>query len=135
MLIRNQKGKYMEKLRRIFLLTCLVCLAVSTVLAQDVLTVAGGAETHKVLLDNDHVRVLDVRIPPGQKIAMHSHSENVVYYVTDYKIKGTSPDGKTAIREGKAGTAVWFGPLTHAVENVGAAEIHLVQTEIKGTAK
>jgi quercetin dioxygenase-like cupin family protein len=110
-------------------------LAVSTVLAQDVIKVAGGTETHKVLLDNDQVRVLDVRIQPGQKIAMHSHPENVVYYVSDYKIKVTSPDGKTAIREGKAGTAVWFGPLTHAVENAGTTEIHLVQTEMKGTAK
>jgi quercetin dioxygenase-like cupin family protein len=110
-------------------------LAFSTVLAQDVTKVAGGTETHKVILDNDQFRVLDVRIPPGQKIAMHSHPANVVYYVTDYKIKATSPDGKTAIREGKAGTAVSFGPTTHAVENVGPAEIHLVQTEMKGNAK
>jgi hypothetical protein len=77
----------MEKVRRIFLLTCVLCLAVSTVLAQDVLTVAGGPETHKVILDNAQVRVLEVRIPPGQKIAMHSHPANVVYYVTDYKLK------------------------------------------------
>jgi quercetin dioxygenase-like cupin family protein len=125
----------MVKLRRIFLLTCVLCLAVPTLLAQDVLTVAGGAEAHKVLLDNDQVRVLDVRIPPGQKIAMHSHPANVVYYVTDYKLKGTSPDGKTAIREGKAGTALSFGPTTHAVENVGDTEVHLVQVEMKGTAK
>jgi beta-alanine degradation protein BauB len=125
----------MEKLRRIFSLTCVLCLAVSTVLAQDVMTVAGGMETHKVLLDNDQVRVLDVRIPPGKKIAMHSHPASVVYYVSDYKINATSADGKTALREGKAGTAVSFGPTTHAVENVGTTEIHLVQTEMKGTAK
>jgi len=133
--IRSPKGKYMEKLRRIFLLTCVLCLAVSTVLAQDVLTVAGGPETHKVILDNDQVRVLEVRIPPGQKIAMHSHPANVVYYVTDYKLKVTSPDGKTAVREGKAGTASWSGPTSHAIENVGTTEVHTVQVEMKGTAK
>jgi quercetin dioxygenase-like cupin family protein len=60
-------------------------LAFSTVLAQDVTKVAGGPETHKVILDNDQVRVLDARIQPGQKLAMHSHPANVVYYVTDYK--------------------------------------------------
>ncbi len=125
----------MEKLRRIFLLTCVLCLAVSTVLAQDVTKVDGGPETHKVILDNDQVRVLDVRIPPGQKVAMHSHPENVVYYVTDYKIKVTSSDGKTALREGKAGTAVSLGPTTHAVENAGTTELHLVQIEMKGKAK
>ena len=124
----------MEKLRRIWLLTCVLSLAVSTVLAQDVTKVAGG-ETHKVILDNDQVRVLDVRIPPGEKVAMHSHPENVVYYISDYKLKVTSPDGKTALREGKAGTAAWYGPLTHAVENVSTTEFHAVQIEIKRTAK
>lgn len=97
--------------------------------------VAGGPETHKVLLDNDQVRVLEARIQPGQKIAMHSHPANVVYYFTDYKIKTTSPDGKTAIREGKADTAVSYGPVTHAVENVGTTEVHLVQIEMKRNPK
>src|ERR1035438_10428973 len=82
-------------MRRILLLTCVLCLAVSTALAQDVMIVAGGPETHKVVLDNDQVRVLDVRIQPGQKVAMHSHPANVDYYVSDAKVKVTSPDGKT----------------------------------------
>lgn len=125
----------MVDLRRIFLLTCVFCLAVSTVFAQDVLKVAGGAEAHKVILENDQVRVLDLSLPPGQKIAMHSHPANVVYYVSDFKIKATSPDGKTVIREGKAGSALWFGPTTHAIENAGDTELHLVQVEMKGTAK
>ena len=125
----------MVKVRGTLLLICVLCLVVSTVVGQDVITVAGGRETHKVLLDNDQVRVLEVRVPPGQKIAMHSHPANVVYYFSDYKVKVTTPDGKTALREGKADTAVSFGPLTHAVENVGTTEFHLVQVEMKGAAK
>jgi quercetin dioxygenase-like cupin family protein len=125
----------MGTMRRILLLTCILSLAFSAALAQDVMTVPGGAEAHKVLLDNDQVRVLDVRLQPGQKIAMHSHPANVVYFVTDCKTNVTSPDGKTAVRDGKAGTAIWSGPLTHAAENIGPAECHLVQTELKGMAK
>jgi beta-alanine degradation protein BauB len=125
----------MAKMSRIVLLTCALCLTVSTALAQDVLKVAGGAETHKVLLDNDQVRVLDVQIQPGQKIAMHSHPANVVYYLSDAKFKLTFPDGKTALREIKAGTALWSGPVTHAVENTGTTAYHIVQVEMKGTAK
>jgi quercetin dioxygenase-like cupin family protein len=118
--------------RRLFFLTCLLCLATSAVLAQDVMKVAGGPETHKVVLDNDTLRMLDVRIKPGQKEAMHSHPPNTVYFLTDCKLKVTSPDGKTQIAEPKAGTAVWRpGETKHAVENVGAAECHLVQTELK----
>lgn len=117
------------------MLTCVFSLAATTVFAQDVLKVVGGAEAHKILLENDQVRVLDVRVPPGHKIEMHSHPANVVYYVSDYKIKATSPDGKVALREGKAGTAVSFGPTTHAIENAGDTEFHLVQVEMKGAAK
>jgi len=121
-------------MRRVLLLTCVLLFAVATALAQDVTKVAGG-ETHKVILDNEHVRVLDVHLPPGQKVGMHSHPENVVYYVTGGKVKVTTPDGKTVVREPKAGTATWGGPVTHAVENVGTTEIHLVQTEMKEAAK
>jgi len=118
-------------MHRLFFLTCLLCLATPAVLAQDVLTVAGGPETHKVVLENDQVRMLDVRIPPGQKVAMHSHPPNTVYYITDCKLKVTSADGKTTVAEPKAGTAGYRGETKHAAENVGTSECHLVQTELK----
>jgi quercetin dioxygenase-like cupin family protein len=109
-----------------------LCFAASAVLAQDILQVAGGAETHKVVLDNDQLRMLDVHIPAGQKIAMHSHPPNTVYYMTDCKLQVTGSDGKTQIAEPKAGTAIWrSGETKHAVENVGTAECRLVQTEMK----
>ena len=44
---------------------------VALVPAQDVVKVS--PETHKVLLDNEHVRVLDVHAKPGEKVGMHSH--------------------------------------------------------------
>ncbi len=125
----------MLRSRAVFLV-CFLCLAASAVLAQDILTVAGGPETHKVVLDNDQIRMLDVRIPPGQKIGMHSHPPNSVYYVTDCKFKVTGPDGKTQIAEPKAGPAIYRGGETrHAVESIGKSECHLVQTELKAEAK
>ena len=122
-------------MRRLLCLACFLCLAWSIALTQDVVTVSGGPETHKVILDNAQVRVLDVHVQPGQKIAMHSHPASVVYYVTDTKIKFTLPDGTSRVAEAKAGTAVWRDPGTHAVENVGTSEFHLVQTEFKGETK
>lgn len=121
-----------RRLLEILLTTVALFVVTAIAPAQDVTKVAGGTETHKVILDNVNVRVLDVHLPPGQKVAMHSHPANVVYYVTDAKTKVTSPDGKSEIREAKAGQAKWNEAVTHAVENVGTSEIHLVQTELKG---
>ncbi len=105
-----------------------------TAQAQDVVKVAGGPETHKVALENAHVRVLEGRIAPGQKVGMHSHPANVVYYLTDAKMKYTSPDGKSEVREAKAGSTRWSEPVTHAVENVGTTEVRLIQIELKPAA-
>jgi len=118
--------------RTLFFLTFSYCLATSAVWAQDVLAVAGGQETHKVLLDNAEARMLDARLQPGQKVAMHTHPTNTVYYLTDCNLKVTGPDGKSQTVGPKAGTAIWRGGETkHAVENVGTTECHLVQTELK----
>ena len=123
-------------MRRLLLFSCFLCLCVLPALSQDVTAVEGGPETHKVVLDNAQVRVLDVHIQPGQKVAMHSHPASVVYFVTDAKMKVTLPDGTSRVAESKAGSAAWRDPATHAVENVGTSEIHLVQTELKtDTAK
>ena len=117
------------------------------VLLSTVLTVAGEArvagqdvvkvspETHTVLLENDQVRVLDVRVKPGEKVAMHSHPAGILYYLSDATLKITYPDGKSETREIKAGTAVWSKALTHAAENVGPTTLHEVQTELKAPAK
>ena len=103
------------------------------VLAQDVVKVS--PETHKVLLENEHVRVLDVHAKPGEKVAMHSHPSSTLYYLTDGKLKITYPDGRTEERTVKAGTAVWSEAVTHAVENVGANEFHEVHIELKEPTK
>jgi beta-alanine degradation protein BauB len=122
--------------RRMFLgalfATVALFFVAGTALAQDPVKVS--PDTHKVLLENDRVRVLDIREKPGQKAAMHSHPANVVYALTDFKIRFTYPDGKTEVREGKAGQVRWSEPVTHSGENVGSTELHLVQVELEGAA-
>jgi quercetin dioxygenase-like cupin family protein len=72
--------------------------------AQDVVKVS--PETHKVLLENARIRVLDVHVKPGEHVAMHSHPAGILYYLSD--------------------------ATTHAVQNIGATELHEVHTEMKG---
>ena len=120
-------------MRRVLFLIGFLCLATSAALAQDPVKVS--PETHKVLLENDRVRVLDIRIKPGEKVPMHSHPAKVNYILNDFKLKFTYPDGKTEVREGKAGVARWNEAVTHAPENVGTTEFHAVEFELKEAAQ
>jgi len=100
--------------------------------AQDVVQV--GGDTHKVLLENAQVRVLAVRLKPGEKVPMHSHPASVSYVLTDGKLHITLVDGKTVDKEPKAGSATWSDAVTHAVENTGTSDFSQVQIELKAAA-
>ena len=88
-------------------------------------------ESTKVLLDNERVRLLDVHLKAGGKLAKHSHPAYVGYAVSDSKIKVTGPDGKTEEKAMTAGQAMGHEATTHTVENAGAAEIHSLVLEMK----
>lgn len=119
-------------------LTISVLLAISalvfatkTTMAQDPAQVA--RQNYKVLFENDRVRVLEYRSKPGEKAAMHVHPDYFVYdLVSGYKIKFTGHDGKTAeTPASKAGTVTWRGAETHATENVGTTDAHVLIVELK----
>jgi len=96
---------------------------------QDVIKVAG--DSHTVIFENEHVRVLSVHFKPGQIAPMHAHPANVSYFLTDGKLKITTPDGKTIERSPKAGTAGWSDPVTHEAQNIGNADFQQIQIELK----
>jgi quercetin dioxygenase-like cupin family protein len=107
----------------------LLLVAVTSVRAQDIVKVA--PKNCKVLLDNDHVRVVRVVMKPGEKLEMHSHSAYILYSLAGGKVKYTSADGKTEEREAKAGQAVWREAETHSSENVGTTETRSLVIELK----
>jgi len=107
----------------------MLVVVTKTSMAQDAVKVA--PESYKVLLENDRVRVLEYRIKPGKKAAMHSHPDNLVYFLTPEKYKFTFPDGKTIDREAKAGEVLFLEAETHAYENVGSTEAHGLLIELK----
>jgi len=117
----------------ILAVTLVVVFAARPAMAQDVAKVA--PEVCKVLLENDRVRVLDFWVKPGQKIAMHSHPAAVTYFITGGKMKTTLPDGKVTESVTKVGEVRWGEPVTHANENIGTAESHVIVIEMKEPPK
>ncbi|VVB90312.1 Uncharacterised protein [uncultured archaeon] len=88
-------------------------------------------DVYKLLMENDRVRVLDVRVKPGEKTKMHSHPERVVYALSDHKLKFTSIDGESRELELKTGQVLWLEAGAHATENTGKTEAHNLAVELK----
>src|SRR5713226_4799849 len=97
-------------------------------------------ENHTVLFDNECVRVVQARILPGQTVPVHTHRWPSVLFVltwSDFVRRDHHGNVLLDTRQGweapKLNTPTWQEPLPpHSVENVGDAEIHTVQVEIKG---
>lgn len=96
----------------------------------DVLVAA--AKAYRLLMENERVRVMDIRLKPGEKAPMHNHpSDHVIYVLNDAKFRLTSPDGKIGEFDMKAGQTMWMEAGSHAAENFGPSEGHILVVELK----
>jgi quercetin dioxygenase-like cupin family protein len=97
---------------------------------QDVMTAA--LKAYGLLLENEKVRVMEVRLKPGQKAPMHNHpNDHVVYVMKDAKFKLSFPDGKSTEVDLKSGKVLWMEAGAHETENVGKTEGHNLVIEVK----
>ena len=115
------------------LFCCLFAVPLSSIFAQDPLKLS--PQYYKVLIDNDQMRVLEFRFKPGEKEPMHSHPRGFVYSLSEAKLKMSFPDGKSEESVLKTGEARWRDAVTHAVENIGTTEAHVVAVELKKPTK
>lgn len=110
----------------------MLTLGAGSAAAQDPVKVA--PKLYKVIFEDEHVRVLEVKGKPGEKAPMHSHADYVVYAISGGKVKHTAPDGKTSENDMKAGSAMWVNAESHASEIVGPGELHVILVEMKHAA-
>jgi hypothetical protein len=105
----------------------------------DALSAAPGH--HTLLLENDRVRVLETRIPPGDIVPVHTHCWPSVLYVLSWSecircdAGGTVVlDSRTTGSSGSLPSVAWSEALPpHSLENVGTSEIRVISVEIKQT--
>jgi quercetin dioxygenase-like cupin family protein len=116
-------------MKKLIPIVCISILSFGIAFAQDPVKV--DPARYKVILNNKQVRVMDVRMKPGEKTPMHSHPNHVIYSFTGGKTKFTLPDGKTNTVTSKAGQVVWRNAETHTVENGGKNETHALDIELK----
>jgi hypothetical protein len=98
---------------------------------------------HRVLLENERVRVLETRIEAGDRTPIHKHRWPSVEYVLS-SANFVRRDGEGAVlldtrtAEGppEPATTLWSEPLpSHSLENVGDSELHVIMVELKDQSK
>lgn len=85
---------------------------------------------YKFIMENDRVRVLEVKFEPGDKAIMHYHPDHVVYVLKGGKAELTS-EGKTDILDLKTGQAIYLKAQNHEARNIGDTELDLLVVELK----
>jgi hypothetical protein len=101
--------------------------------------VIAAPQYHRLVLENDRVRVLDTRIPAGDIVPVHTHRWPAIYYTIapgDFVRRDGNGnllfDSRTVPGMLSASAANWIECLPpHSVENVSAGEIHLISVELK----
>jgi hypothetical protein len=92
---------------------------------------------HTLLFENQHVRVLETRIPPGDIAPVHTHRWPSVLYVFSWSDFIRRDEAGTLLLDSRvAGSStpavVWSPALPpHSLENVGSIEIWLLSVELK----
>jgi hypothetical protein len=89
-------------------------------------------DTQKLIFENQYVRVIEERVPPGVAQAKHRHAHGVLIPLADSDIESVDdPGGQPTRRHLQFGDAGWREPVVHAVRNVGATELLNIRIELK----
>ena len=94
---------------------------------------------HRLLFENDRVRVLDTRISPGDTVPVHTHRWPAVLEVKGWSdFVRRDAEGRVLVdTRGRPAPVelplvIWSEPLPpHTLENVGTTDLHVVSIELK----
>lgn len=101
--------------------------------------VAAAPANHRVVLENEHVRVLDVTVQPGEREPLHAHCRSSVMYLMYegiYKDYGPGDELLSEVSESPSDAqypmTLWVDPQgPHAVHNLDSRAVRLLRVEIK----
>jgi mannose-6-phosphate isomerase-like protein (cupin superfamily) len=103
--------------------------------------VVAAPEHHKLLFENDAVRVLDTSIAPGETTPLHAHAWPATLYILSWSSFVRRDENGATILDSRAmaavapGSALWSPPLPpHTLENVGTDALHVIAVELKALA-
>ena len=94
---------------------------------------------HRLILENESVRVLDTSIRAGDVTPLHIHSWPSVLHILSWssfvrrdEAGKVLLDSRTVPELAASPGTIWSGPLgPHTLENVGTTTLHVLAIEIK----
>jgi hypothetical protein len=97
---------------------------------------------HRKIFENGRVRVLEVCIPRGEAVPVHTHRWPAILYLQSWSDHVRRDEtGKLIFDSRREATppavpsVVWCEPLgPHSVENVGETELRVLSIELKDSA-
>lgn len=97
-------------------------------------------EHHHIIFENERVRVMELKVKPGEVVPVHTHRWATVNYVVSHsdflsydaegRVKLDSRTDESGIKQGAVFCLPPYPP-PHAVENIGASELHGITVELK----
>ena len=88
-------------------------------------------KNHRLLFENERVRVLEILVPPGEATGMHGHPPCVVYNITAARARVAFADGSAREIGIEPGGTSWSEAVTHDFHNVGDTISHGIIVELK----
>ena len=110
-----------------------IFLATLNVYGQQKPASTNPADYQKVVLDNQFVRVLDIRLPPGTFEEKHGHPKGLQIALSEFENEAkVFPSGVVTRRKAVPGEVRWNDVIEgHEVRNVGTTEQHVIRIELK----
>jgi mannose-6-phosphate isomerase-like protein (cupin superfamily) len=85
----------------------------------------------KIEVENQRVRVVRHYHRAHEKVAMHSHPDSVVVYLTEVHELSTEQDGKERQVTHHAGDVIWSPAHTHSLVNLADTPIETIEIELQ----
>jgi hypothetical protein len=103
-----------------------------TVLPASISFAQNAPEAPKSLLENEQIKVREIRLAPGSKQPSAQRPNTFLYALTDGSIVFFPPGSKEYELTFKAGEALWLPSQETATANEGDKEVRALIVEIKG---
>jgi beta-alanine degradation protein BauB len=91
---------------------------------------SASPEVHKLVFENEKIRILEINFPPKHKTLPHWHPKSLGYVINPTKMLMELPDGTRQEFDLKTGQTFEVEGV-HTVENIGDTELKTIHIEFK----